>query len=104
MDHAGHAHTTRMLPDQAKRVRTSLRKARGILEKLEGMLDEDRYCIDIAQQVNASIGLLKGANKEILVSHLQTCGVEKLASSNPHERHAFIEEVLRVANVTSRAA
>lgn len=93
---------TTMLPKNSAAIRLSVKKARGMLEKVETMLDEQRYCIDIAQQVNATIGLLRGMNKEILVSHLQTCGAHKLGSRNERVRSEFIDEVLRVTDVTSR--
>ncbi|MBK8596170.1 MAG: metal-sensing transcriptional repressor [Holophagales bacterium] len=93
---------TTMLPKNAAAVRLSVKKARGMLEKVETMLGEQRYCIDIAQQVNATIGLLRGMNKEILVSHLQTCGAHKLSSKVSRVRDEFIDEVLRVTDVTSR--
>lgn len=97
-----HPVMTTMLPKNTAAVRLSVKKARGMLEKVETMLDEQRYCIDIAQQVNATIGLLRGMNKEILVSHLQTCGAHKLSSKVARVRDEFIEEVLRVTDVTSR--
>lgn len=84
-------------------IKISLKKARGMLDKIEKLLDEDKYCIDIAQQVNATAGLLRGINREILISHLHTCGAHKLGSKDPTERDAFIAEVLRVTDVTSRA-
>lgn len=84
-------------------IRTSLKKVRGMLDKIEELLEEDRYCIDIAQQVNATAGLLRGINREILISHLNTCGAHKLGSQDPSVRDEFITEVLRVTDVTSRS-
>jgi DNA-binding FrmR family transcriptional regulator len=62
-----------MLPENSTAIRVALKKTRGMVEKIDTMLDEDRYCIDIAQQVNAAIGLLRGINRTILVNHLHTC-------------------------------
>lgn len=83
-------------------IRVSLKKTRGMVEKIDSMLDADRYCIDIAQQVNATIGLLRSINRTILENHLDTCGREKLTSTDAGTRQAFIDEILRVAEVTSR--
>ncbi len=44
-----------------------------MLDKIEKMLIEKSYCADIAQQINATIGLLRNANMVLLESHLQTC-------------------------------
>ena len=40
------------------------------------MVEEDRYCIDIYNQVLAVQSLLKKVNKEILQAHMQSCVVE----------------------------
>lgn len=93
-----------MLPASEQSVRTNLKKARGMLENIERMVDEQRYCADIAQQVNATMGLLRSLNREILNSHLHTCGANKLASKNTKVRQEFIDELLHIANITSRTA
>jgi DNA-binding FrmR family transcriptional regulator len=92
-----------MLPKSSKSIRTALKKTRGMLDKIETMLDEDRYCADIAQQVNAAIGLLKSLNREVLISHLHTCGAHRLGSKVETERQEFIDELLHIANITKRA-
>jgi DNA-binding FrmR family transcriptional regulator len=102
--HSAHAHTQTLIAKNEKAVRAALVKARGMIGKIEKMLDEDRYCIDISQQVNAVIGILRGANKEILESHLRTCGVDRLGSGDDAARETFIAELLRVTDVASRKA
>ena len=85
-------------------LRVPVKKAKGMLDKIDGMLAEDRYCADIVQQVNATIGLLRGLNREILSNHLHTGGRTRLASSSAKVRQGFIDELLQIANVTSRTA
>jgi len=51
----------------------SIKKATGTMKKVEKMLEEGIYCADIAQQINASIGLLKSANNKLLESHIKCC-------------------------------
>ena len=91
-----------MIPEHATSIRTALKKAGGMIARLERMLDDDKYCIDIAQQVNATIGLLRNVNRTILVNHLQTCGKEKLTAKDAATRQAFIEELLQVTDVAGR--
>ena len=43
-----------------------LKTARGQLDGILKMIDEDRYCIDISNQVLAVISILGKANKEIV--------------------------------------
>ena len=79
----------------------NIKKARGQLDLLLKMIEEDRYCVDIIQQANAAIGILKQANNMMLESHLHTCG-KKLNSSNQKEREDFIKDIIRICNVSNR--
>lgn len=38
------------------------------------MVEENRFCIDISQQLMATEAILNRANKEILAAHLKHCG------------------------------
>ncbi len=73
-----------------------------MLEKIDRMLEDEAYCADIAQQINATIGLLRSANAALLENHLQTCGVKRIQSGDPEAIAEFSEEVMRVWNVTQR--
>ena len=54
-----------MMADHDKILRL-LKTARGQLDGIIRMVDEDRYCIDISTQVMATEALLKRANRETL--------------------------------------
>ena len=56
-----------------------------MLKKINTMIEADEYCGDIAQQINATIGLLKKMNTDLLKSHLICCGKSKLFSSDEQE-------------------
>ena len=53
------------------------------------MVEENRYCIDISQQLMATEAILNRANKEILAAHLKHC-VQEAASDA--ERGQKIDE------------
>ena len=46
---------------------------RGQLEGIQKMIDEDRYCVTIADQILASSALLKKAAQEVLEAHIRSC-------------------------------
>ncbi len=50
-----------------------LKTARGQIDGILNMIEEDRYCLDISQQVMAAQALLARANREILTAHLTHC-------------------------------
>ncbi len=91
-----------MIDPHKKKFSLSIKKAIGTLQKVSKMIEEDRYCIDIAQQVNAVIGLLKQGNNTILESHLQSCAGKKLNSKDEKEKAAFVQELVRIFTVSNR--
>ena len=64
MDHGSH--------DSQKAV-DLLKTARGQIDGIMRMVEEDRYCIDVSKQVHATVALLKKANIVILKQHMNTC-------------------------------
>lgn len=91
-----------MIEPYTSKVQMNLKKVRGQLNLIDKMITEKRYCIDIAQQVNAAIGLLKQANNTIFENHLLTCGTNKLNSHKEQERVAFSKELLKAFNLTNK--
>ena len=61
-----------MMADEKKILRL-LKTARGQMDGIIRMVEENRYCIDIAQQLMATEAILNRANKEILAAHLKHC-------------------------------
>ena len=47
--------------------------AKGQLEGIIKMIDEDRYCLDISDQLMATRALLKKTNNLILKNHIDNC-------------------------------
>lgn len=61
-----------MMADKAY-VTKLLKTARGQLDGILKMVEEDRYCIDISTQLMATEAMLNKINKEILTAHLKHC-------------------------------
>lgn len=79
-----------MMADQAAVLRL-LKNARGQIDGIIRMVEDDRYCMDISQQVMAADAMLRRVNKEILSAHLKHC-VEH--AENDQERAAKIDELV----------
>lgn len=50
-----------------------LRSARGHLDGVIRMVEEDRYCIDVLHQISAVQGALDRVRRDILEAHLRGC-------------------------------
>ena len=73
-----------MQADKTKMTRL-LKTARGQMDGILKMMEEDRYCIDISQQLMATEAILNKVNKEILTAHLKNC-VANAASQEEKEQ------------------
>ncbi len=71
-----------------------LKTARGQLDGLLKMVEEDRYCMDISNQLLAVQAILKKANKAVLQAHLAGCVKDAFAQGNESEKIAEILELL----------
>ena len=91
-----------MKSDHKSKLITALKKASGSLQKVQQMIEADAYCIDVMQQVNAVIGLLRNANNRILKNHLETCGHTKMSAKNKKVRDDFVLELMKALDISSR--
>ena len=74
-----------------KQVLRLLKTARGQIDGIIKMVEEDRYCLDISQQVMAAEAMLNRANKEILTAHLTHC---VRTASTDAEREQKVSELV----------
>lgn len=81
-----------MMADQ-KTVLRLLKTARGQMDGIIKMVEEDRYCIDISQQLMATEALLGRVNREIMTAHLKHCVNE---AATPAEREQKIDELVAI--------
>ncbi len=79
-----------MMADRAK-VSRLLKTARGQLDGILKMVEEDRYCIDISQQLMATEALLNRVNREVLSAHLRGCVQQAVTAEDREEK---VEELV----------
>jgi len=65
--------------------------AKGQLEGIVKMIDEDRYCLDVSDQLLATRSLLKKTNNLILKNHINHC-VKSAIKKGDNDK---IEEVIK---------
>ncbi|MDR2190599.1 MAG: metal-sensing transcriptional repressor [Candidatus Peribacteria bacterium] len=88
-------------PSHAKAL-IAIKKSRGMLDNIEKLIQEQAYCADISQQVNAVIGMMQQLNITILKDHLLSCGVRELSSAEGEQMQAFVDELVRVWGIGNR--
>lgn len=72
----------------------TLKVAKGQLDAVIKMVEDERYCIDISNQVQASLALLRKAQKQIITEHLNHCVKESFIANNADEKIKEIELLL----------
>lgn len=84
-----------MKADKAKTIR-KLKTVSGQIDGLIKMIENDRYCIDISNQLMASISILKNINKDILGAHLEHCVYDALENGKKDEKIEKIKEIEQI--------
>lgn len=87
-----------MKADKTKIIRL-LKTARGQLDGILKMVEEDRYCIDISNQLMATQAILKNVNREVLHAHLDCCVQNALCTDDAEEK---IREIMMVIDKLSK--
>ncbi len=80
----------------------AFKKAHGSLAKIQTMMEDGKYCIDIMQQNLAVIGLLKSAHHLLMENHLESCVKTALATGSPEHKQEMIEEILLVSKLANK--
>jgi DNA-binding FrmR family transcriptional regulator len=76
-----------------------LKTARGQIDGVLKMVEDDRYCMDIANQLLACEAVLRRAHMTVLRAHLEGCVTEAVESGGAQEK---IDEMLDVLEKLSR--
>lgn len=76
-----------------------LRRARGHLNKVIQMAEEDAHCTDILQQLSAVISALGGCRTLFFSGHLKTCLRPALKSGN----ESLIDEIEKLSSKVMKA-
>jgi CsoR family transcriptional regulator, copper-sensing transcriptional repressor len=71
-----------------------LRTARGQIDGILNMIEEDRYCIDISNQLIATEAILHKVNREVLHAHIDLCVKEAIESGNTQEKLEEIRSIV----------
>lgn len=73
-----------------------LNKIEGQVRGIRNMIDEERYCVDIINQINAIIGGLHRVGDEIFKRHLEGCVIGALKGKSESEKLKKINEVVEI--------
>lgn len=81
-----------MKAEKAK-INRLLKTARGQIDGLLKMVEEDRYCVDVSNQLLATEAIIRKVNREVIKAHLHCCVKDAFAEGNQEEK---IEEIIQL--------
>lgn len=82
-----------------KQVTRLLKTARGQIDGILKMIEENKYCVDISTQILATNAVLKKANKEIISAHMKSCVSDAIEHGNGEEK---ITELVQLIDKLSK--
>ena len=80
----------------SKTVLNLLKTARGQLDGVIRMVEEDRYCIDISNQLMAIESLVAKTNATVLKAHVEGCVRSALEDGSEEQKAQKLDEIGRV--------
>ncbi len=77
--------------DDKEAVQKRLRRIEGQVRGLQRMVEEDRYCINILEQISAATKALQSVALELLDDHLAHCVAEAVKSGGEESEKKLSE-------------
>ena len=90
-----------MMADHDKVLRL-LKTARGQIDGIMRMVEEDRYCIDVSTQLMATESLIGKINADVLKAHIEGCVRTAAETGSEEEKVAKLAEIERVIDKLAR--
>ena len=73
-----------------------VKTARGQLDGILTMIENDRYCIDISTQLMATQSLIARINADVLKAHVEGCVRSALEDGSEEQKAQKLDEIGRV--------
>lgn len=80
-----------------------LKRIEGQVRGLIRMVEEDRYCIEIIDQLQAVMAAARKVEAEILKDHLSHCVEHAITSGDPKTQRRKIEELVSTLSRSRKA-
>lgn len=79
-----------------------LSRLEGQVRGVKGMVEADRYCMDILAQTAAIRSAVVGVEKLVLENHAEHCVETAIQSGDPEEQRAKFDELIGLLQKVSR--
>lgn len=73
-----------------------LSRIEGQIKGMKNMIDDERYCLDILQQVSSTFEALRGVSKVIMRNYLEICATDALQSKRKEKKEEIYNELMEI--------
>ena len=90
------------MDEETTKIVNRLKSIEGHVRGVTKMVEEDAYCIDIVNQIDAVQAALQKVSGLVLDRHLHTCVITAIQGDDPAERERVITEIMDVFDKKSK--
>jgi len=80
--------------DERTNLQSRLRRVEGQVRGLQRMVEEDRPCGDVLDQIHSVQQALKSVGRKITRNHLETCVTDAIRSGNKEAAEETYDEIM----------
>jgi DNA-binding FrmR family transcriptional regulator len=91
------------MDEETTKIVNRLKSIEGHVRGVEKMIEEDVYCIDVVNQIDAIQSALNKVSGLVLDKHLHTCVTTAIRGDDPAERERVIDEIMGVFNAKNKS-
>ncbi len=73
-----------------------LNRISGQVNGLKKMIEDDRYCLDILQQISSVHEALRGAGKVLMRNYLEVCATNAIRSKRKEKQDEIYNELMEI--------
>ena len=90
------------MDEETKQISNRLKSIEGHVRGVAKMVENEAYCIDVVNQINAIQAALQKVSTMVLDRHLHTCVTTAIRGDDPDERERVIGEIMDVFSAKSK--
>ncbi len=72
----------------------ALRRIEGQVRGIQRMIENEKYCIDIINQIHAAVHALYRVSENILARHLEHCVLDTARTGSKKQAQKKVEEIM----------
>lgn len=82
--------------ERKKSILDRLNRIKGQVNGMQKMVEDDRYCLDILQQISSTHEALRGAGKVLMRNYLEVCATTAIQSKKKEKQDEIYSELMNI--------